>query len=81
VTYLTDQILTMCSTPPTEVDLSGVAAQRLLTVDSVASGWLESLEQDRGDSISADLVKHILHDIRARARGLDLAPKPERVVL
>ena len=81
MTDLTAQILTMCSTPPTEVDLTGVAAQRLLAVDSVATGWLESLEQDRGDSVSADLVTHILHDIRARARGLELTPKPERVVL
>jgi len=81
VTDLTDQILTMSRSTPTEVDLTGVAAQRLLAVDSVVTGWLESLEQDHGDSVSADLVKHILHDIRARARGLELTPKPERVVI
>ena len=78
---LADDILMMSRTTPAEVELSVPSSRRLLAVEAAASGWLDSLGQDRGVAVSADLVKHILEDILARARGLELSPKPEQVVL
>jgi hypothetical protein len=81
VSDLAADILMMSRTTPTEGELAAPASLRLLAVEAAAAGWLDSLGQDRGDAVSTDLVRHILEDILARARGLELSTKPERVVL